>query len=600
MAKQLTHRQHYVTALALQRTAHADAQFPRLRHAVQNVTVAAVHDCVEEYQHHGRLKITPVLRKLWAARLDRAIRAPLRYMAVHGYSMAGRETGGKSGQSKNGNRLAHHKRANPTARNSAKHGAEKEIEKASEGGVEVRSGDDFVLNTDWRGLDKFVSTTAESASATLGKRMLSIFETAAAYRDPDTGRGKTPADIARDLMTLGGDMSKERAEMLARTGSIFAYNEGAMQRYADDGVEVMQWLTADDDLTCPYCAELNAKMVPPKESFYDAGDSLSIGGATLNFKYAVKHPPAHPRCRCTVIPIVDAAQLDDRHTGALPADPLPVAPPPPAPPPPPMEPHKQLLNELLTHNVAASTLQSNLENVQAKIQQTMALQAPGVAPSDEAVRLIDKLNEQQSEAIDRVIAHRKQRAAVIAKVLDVPVPANVTPVLNGVIKSDPARRAVADEGLRAFNRLCGTGTVDSKAFTINPTRKRRSFASNSQVYMSAGAPSSVVVHEMGHWLEASDPEVARKAQAFLRRRTANEAPVRLKSIYPRHGYKVNEITKRDKFVDAYTGKQYIQGGVMYATEIMSMGMQAMVENPEGFATADPDFFDFVYNTLRGK
>ena len=40
-------------------------------------------------------------------------------------------------------------------------------------------------------------------------------------------------------------------------------------------------------------------------------------------------------------------------------------------------------------------------------------------------------------------------------------------------------------------------------------------------------------------------------------------------------------------------------GDTYSTEIISMGMQEMWHDPVGFATKDPDYFDFIIDLLRG-
>ncbi len=41
-------------------------------------------------------------------------------------------------------------------------------------------------------------------------------------------------------------------------------------------------------------------------------------------------------------------------------------------------------------------------------------------------------------------------------------------------------------------------------------------------------------------------------------------------------------------------------GVRYASEIVSMGVEYMYSRPIEFAAKDPDYFDFMFNLLRGK
>jgi SPP1 gp7 family putative phage head morphogenesis protein len=73
-----------------------------------------------------------------------------------------------------------------------------------------------------------------------------------------------------------------RAEVIARTETIRAFNQGALEQYRSYGVKRVIWLTAQDERTCPVCRPLHKKVFPI--------DRIPFGG-----------PPAHPRCRCAVV-----------------------------------------------------------------------------------------------------------------------------------------------------------------------------------------------------------------------------------------------------------------------------------------------------------
>ncbi len=274
--------------MALLRARHADRSVTALKRAVAEKLQRAARELAASVRSSGEFRVSKAFKAKLTRDLIAAMRRPMIAMAVHGFALAGHETKtiGKS-------------------RVAAVHG------KAFENGVgfsEDRAA--FVQANNWPNLEKWVSSTAESANNTFGARMLSIFQEAADTRDPETGRGLTPRDIADQLLSAGLDLSEERASMLARTGSIWAYNEGAVERYAADGVEVVEWLTADDDMTCPFCAEMNGKRVETQESFFSNGDKMQVGEETMQFKrFDIKHPPLHPNCRCTLIPVVDEAQL---------------------------------------------------------------------------------------------------------------------------------------------------------------------------------------------------------------------------------------------------------------------------------------------------
>ena len=177
--------------------------------------------------------------------------------------------------------------------------------------VEIPGWVDFLQRADWPRIDHWINTTAESASNTSAERLTRIFTHAADYVDPETKRGMTPADIAKQILANGLTQCEARAQMLAHTGAIWSYNEGAVQRYQADGIAVVEWLTSEDDLRCEACAEMNGKRIETGDAFVASGDSfagIKIPTGTRGFD--VRHPPLHPNCRCTLIPIVDARQLD--------------------------------------------------------------------------------------------------------------------------------------------------------------------------------------------------------------------------------------------------------------------------------------------------
>lgn len=115
----------------------------------------------------------------------------------------------------------------------------------------------------------------------------------------------------------------------------------------------------------------------------------------------------------------------------------------------------------------------------------------------------------------------------------------------------------------------------------------------------------IVVHELGHWLEDQDTEIFNAITEFFKRRTAGDRIERMKDLLPKSKYEPYEVTLKDKFDDAYTGSwrgQEADGKPVWETrrssEILSMGVQYLHEDPSGFAKSDPDFFDFIVDLLR--
>ena len=98
--------------------------------------------------------------------------------------------------------------------------------------------------------------------------------------------GEALPDLARRLETIYGPV---RAEMIAVTEATRAYAEGNTKTWGiSDVVEARRWNTANDDDVCRICAPLN-------------GEVRKLGEA---FTGGIENPPAHPRCRCWVTPVI--------------------------------------------------------------------------------------------------------------------------------------------------------------------------------------------------------------------------------------------------------------------------------------------------------
>lgn len=95
---------------------------------------------------------------------------------------------------------------------------------------------------------------------------------------------KTFSEIIRDIVRSIDDIGIVRATVIARTEIMEAVNAGIKDRYKQDGVDKGEWLAALDDSTCEECEELDGKTFP-LDDFPDC--------------------PAHPQCRCSILPVID-------------------------------------------------------------------------------------------------------------------------------------------------------------------------------------------------------------------------------------------------------------------------------------------------------
>lgn len=119
--------------------------------------------------------------------------------------------------------------------------------------------------------------------------------------------GEGITELRKRVESVFTDMSKSRAERIARSEVIRASNFAANEAYDQSGVvEKLEWLVTDDDRTCPFCAPLDGKTVGLGKSFFDKGDKITAeNGSVLDLDYEnIDFPPLHPNCRCTIVPVI--------------------------------------------------------------------------------------------------------------------------------------------------------------------------------------------------------------------------------------------------------------------------------------------------------
>lgn len=208
-------------------------------------------------------------------------------------------------------------------------------------------------------------------------------------------------------------------------------------------------------------------------------------------------------------------------------------------------------------------------------------------------RVASKLFKQASKILQRIDDLNAELRKQWMDVLAVENPAQFKTNMSRV---KAARKKIWSNGIEAFRRLVGTGTLDGQTVKVRAGGRGRSNYSpgKGQINMTTSAGVRAVVHELGHWLEDADPEVLRKALAFYDQRTAGDNLEWLGDHYSR-----SEKAKRDQFLSPYMGKAYTSKGKRYATEIVSMGLEMFFDDPVKLAKEDPDYFDFIYDLVRG-
>ncbi len=103
---------------------------------------------------------------------------------------------------------------------------------------------------------------------------------------------------------------KSRAEAVAKTETFRVANTAAKEAWKQNGISKIIWFTAEDELVCAYCNDMDGKEIGIEENFFNKGDSLTVDGQTLNFNYAnIEAGALHTNCRCITKPVVSADDL---------------------------------------------------------------------------------------------------------------------------------------------------------------------------------------------------------------------------------------------------------------------------------------------------
>lgn len=134
----------------------------------------------------------------------------------------------------------------------------------------------------------------------------------------------------------------------------------------------------------------------------------------------------------------------------------------------------------------------------------------------------------------------------------------------------------------------------------SPNARSGFFQQENKMYIRSDAKPPTVAHEMAHWLEVSSSHVHKRCVEFLEYRCAGETSEKLSKLTGINRFRSSETARKDKFFSPYCGKDYYDGkGGRLATEILSMGIQQVLDKPLQFMQEDPEYFAFVILLMRG-
>jgi hypothetical protein len=172
-----------------------------------------------------------------------------------------------------------------------------------------------------------------------------------------------------------------------------------------------------------------------------------------------------------------------------------------------------------------------------------------------------------------------------------------------------------EEAREWLEKMVASEVISDRQLNYNGKKVARGSQSGEQYNLSPGSGVEYHVHEAAHWLEEYSADVHSQAVAFLRYRNKGETYLRMSAARNRAkklrdqgtlktssglwsgGFKAHEIAAVDRWRDPYAGKKY--GAEYYATEVLSMGLQWMYDDPVAFAEEDPEHFNFTLAMIAG-
>lgn len=135
------------------------------------------------------------------------------------------------------------------------------------------------------------------------------------------------------------------------------------------------------------------------------------------------------------------------------------------------------------------------------------------------------------------------------------------------------------------------GALPSMTVGLRKTNESRSFHQMGAIHMNNSQMNrAVLCHELGHAIDYHTDQ-GRKTKAF-----EAQAIQKHKTKWTGGGCAADEVGSKNGFMDAYTGKYYDRPN---SSEVLTMGIQRLIETPMKFARVAPDHFNFTIAALRG-
>jgi hypothetical protein len=183
---------------------------------------------------------------------------------------------------------------------------------------------------------------------------------------------------------------------------------------------------------------------------------------------------------------------------------------------------------------------------------------------------------------------------------------------------DPAMKLKVSEAVNWLKEHVAHGDVSKLSPSVGHNPGERAYfkdynTTNDLISLSTETDVGTIIHEYGHGIEhrvtTGGVQAYVRSKEFLNYRVGNEPKQSMKDMFGGN-YTFDEMGRKDKFDDYYGDPSHPQGGLNKAyytgkeyhdgTEVLTMGMQALFDDPVGLAKKDPEWAKWVMGILDGS
>ena len=458
--------------------------------------------------------------------------------------------------------------------------------------------------------------------------------------------GESVRELTKRVLTIFDGLSKSHATMVAATEASRAVHAAELTADVESEVVAGLELLISSD-ACPLCRKVATECRRVR-----LGESFAVIGSNEHYKN-IRHPPIHPHCQCTIVEVLKpeyggpiepkwgtTLQQPQKGLGAEYKPPPGHAEPKPEPdrpkprptkPPPKAKTIKDRLREYTDGDRKVAAIRAIGDEVEYRklewnvarevykdAEKKITSQPDWLDSTPEAKAKRDSIRPLAitvDEAEKRYKDAQATAGAKVLKLLEVPEADRAKWTGTNADALAPKIRPAAKEVLKTLGGVVKSPgreiTVEWRNFKPGEKRAKQigltaaDGTRGSQIVIGGRTERRTIAHELGHAIEWQTPGIHERVKEFLAYRCGSEQPQSMKQLFPTAKYKPDEMGRKDRF-DAYfdLNSAYYVGKVYPAawksSEVVSMGIQALFENPHKFATKDPEYAKFVLGILDGS